>query len=242
MGVVMIPVTASVSLDQFLRWEGFSDEYFWIEVRRHRAKSSRVLGIRLKGLPTMLQFWIVRAGITEIEKEGRILGTLDVPLHPDAAQQIDHVTRESSGHALSAVYSSTGQSSIETAESLCRAWGLKYKASDLLRNLDLGLWQGLLLEEVKRKQPKVFRQWQEHPETVCPPEGEMLLAARDRIDTFLSKIYKKYKSGVIVIVAADPCAAIVASVLQQTQLQDVLPRDSGRKEHIQIISPALTNA
>ena len=190
----------------------------------------------------MLQFWIIRAGITEFETEGRILGTLDVPLRPDAAQYIDRIIKESSGHPISAVYSCPGQSSIETADSLSRAWGLKYKASDLLQNLNLGLWQGLLLEEVKRKQPKVFRQWQEQPETVCPPEGEMLRSARDRIDTFLSKIYKKYKSGVVVVVAADPCAAIVASILQQTPIQDVLTRDSGRVEYIQIISPALTNA
>ena len=190
----------------------------------------------------MLQFWIIRAGITEFEAEGRILGTLDVPLRPDAAQYIDRIIKESSGHPISAVYSCPGQSSIETAESFCRAWGLKYKASDLLQNLNLGLWQGLLLEEVKRKQPKVFRQWQEQPETVCPPEGEMLRSARDRIDTFLSKIYKKHKSGVVVVVAADPCAAIVASILQQTPIQDVLTRDSGRVEYIQIISPALTNA
>ena len=46
----------------------------------------------------------------------------------------------------------------------------------------------------------------------------------------------------VVVVAADPCAAIVASILQQTPIQGVLPRDLGRTEHIQIISPALTNA
>ena len=37
-----------------------------------------------------------------------------------------------------------------------------------------GLWQGMIIDEVKRKQPKVYKQWQEHPENVCPPEGEML--------------------------------------------------------------------
>ena len=190
----------------------------------------------------MLQFWIVRAGVTQFEREGRILGTLDVPLHRDAAQQIDHVIREASGQPILAVYTSPGQSSVETAESLCQTWGVRYKSSDLLQNLNLGLWQGLLLEDVKRKQPKVFRQWQEHPETVCPPEGEMLQSVRDRIDTFFSKIYKKYKSGVIVVIAADPCAAILASVLRQTPMQDVLSGDLERREYIQIISPTLTNA
>jgi probable phosphoglycerate mutase len=190
----------------------------------------------------MLQFWIVRAGITEFERQGRVLGTLDVPLHLDATKEIDDIIDQSNGQPISAVYSSQGQSSIETAEQLCRAWGLRYKTSELLQNLDLGLWQGLLFEDVKRKQPKVFRQWQEHPETVCPPEGEMLQSARDRIDIFLSKIYKKYKSGVIVIVVPDPFASILASVLHQTQIKNVLPTGPDRGKSIQIIAPALTNA
>ena len=190
----------------------------------------------------MLQFWIVRSGITEFERQGRVLGTLDVPLHLDAAKEIDDIIHQSSGQPINAVYTSPRQSSIETAEQLCAAWGLRYKPCDLLQNIDLGLWQGLLFEDVKRKQPKVFRQWQEHPETVCPPEGEMLKSARDRIDIFLIKIYKKYKSGVIVIVVPDPFAAILAGVLHQTQIKDVLPTGLEHRESIQIISPALTNA
>ena len=32
----------------------------------------------------------------------------------------------------------------------------------------------MLFDEVKSKQPRVYRQWQEQPDTVCPPEGETL--------------------------------------------------------------------
>ncbi len=190
----------------------------------------------------MLQFWIVRAGITEFERQGRILGTLDVPLHPESVKEIEDIVHQSSGQSIDAVYSSPSQSSIETAGQLCEAWGLRYKSSDLLQNLDLGLWQGLLFEEVKHKQPKVFRQWQEHPETVCPPEGEMLQSARERIDTFLGKMYKKYKSGVIVVVVPDPFAAIFSSLLHQKQIKDILPSGIDRSQSLQVISPALSNA
>ena len=56
-----------------------------------------------------------------------------------------------------------------------------------MQNLDHGLWQGMLIEDVRRKQPKVYRQWQEQPETVCPPEGEMLSQAEERIRTAMAK-------------------------------------------------------
>ena len=64
---------------------------------------------------------------------------------------------------------------------------MRLKSVEQLHNLDHGLWQGTLIEDVRRKQPKVYRQWQEQPETVCPPEGEMLPQAAQRVRTALSK-------------------------------------------------------
>ena len=104
----------------------------------------------------MLQFWIVRAGTTEFERQGRVLGTLDVPLHSDADQEIEEIIRHPNGQPIDVVYTSPGQSSIETAERLCEAWGLRYKLVELLQNIDLGLWQGLLFEEVKHNLSRPF--------------------------------------------------------------------------------------
>ena len=37
------------------------------------------------------------------------------------------------------------------------------------------------LEEAKKTQPKVYRQFQEQPETVCPPQGETISEAKQRV-------------------------------------------------------------
>ena len=55
-----------------------------------------------------------------------------------------------------------------------------------MQNLNLGLWQGMQVSEVRYKQPKVYRQWQEQPENVCPPEGEMIEQAEQRIRTAMT--------------------------------------------------------
>ena len=39
----------------------------------------------------------------------------------------------------------------------------------------------MLVSDVKRKQPRVYKRWQEQPESVCPPEGEMLGEADERV-------------------------------------------------------------
>jgi probable phosphoglycerate mutase len=130
---------------------------------------------------------------------------------------------------------------VETAERICSALSIKYKPADQLVNLNLGLWQGMLAEEIKRKQPKVFRQWQERPDTVCPPQGEMLETARFRIEAFLAKIFKKHKDGVVAAVIPEPLASLTASLLQKTELKNICQMNGARAEVIEIASPSLTN-
>ena len=72
---------------------------------------------------------------------------------------------------ITAIYASPCQSAEQTAEALAQALDLKVKTIDKLQNLDHGLWQGMLVADVKAKQPKVYRQWQEQPENGLPAAG-----------------------------------------------------------------------
>ena len=189
----------------------------------------------------MLQFLIVRSGTTEFDRQGRVLGNLDVPLHPDATRELEEIVDQLRETAIDAVYAGPGQSAVETAERVCKPLEMKFKSVEALQNINLGLWQGLLLEEVKRKQPKVFKQWQENPETICPPEGEMVQSARDRIDFFLNRVYKKHKSASIMVVVAEPLAALLVSMLEQSKLKDITQTRNDGDVRVQRISPVLTN-
>ena len=81
---------------------------------------------------------------------------------------------------IETVYAPRSQPSLQTAEAIAKGLGVKLKKLDRLQSLNMGLWQGMLVDDVRRKQPKVYRQWQEQPENICPPEGEMLSAADER--------------------------------------------------------------
>ena len=66
----------------------------------------------------------------------------------------------------------------------------------------------MLVEDVRHKQPKVYRQWQEQPENVCPPEGEMLSEADERVRTAVVKLFKRHKEGVIGLVLPEPLLSL----------------------------------
>ena len=88
-----------------------------------------------------------------------------------------------------------------------------------MRNLDRGLWHGKLIDELKDSQPKVYRQWQEAPETVCPPGGETLDDARKRLLKVIKKIRKK--QGTVVVVAPEPVASLLRSELDHGDIGDL---------------------
>jgi probable phosphoglycerate mutase len=151
-----------------------------------------------------------------------VQGTLDVPLCEDGRQEVERMVEELRSQPISAIYRSPCQSAAQTAEALSAALNVKAKTVDKLQNVNQGLWQGLLVDEVKTKQPRVYRQWQEQPETVCPPQGETLGAARQRVQAALSKLLKKHKSdGLVAIVTPEPLASVIRNVLGQGEWGDL---------------------
>jgi probable phosphoglycerate mutase len=177
----------------------------------------------------MMQILLIRPGATEYDQQGRVQGTLDVPLCEDGRQEVKALVQELKTQPIAAIYSSPSQSAQQTAEALGTLLDLKVKTVDKLHNLDHGLWQGLLVTDVKSKQPKVYRQWQEQPETVCPPQGETLSTARQRVQAALSKLLKKHKSErLLALVAPEPLASIIRHVLRHDEWGDLWQCACGR--------------
>ena len=81
----------------------------------------------------MLQFLIVRSGTTEFDRQGRVLGNLDVPLHPDATRELEEIVDQLRETAIDAVYAGPGQSAVETAERVCKPLEMKFKSVVVLK-------------------------------------------------------------------------------------------------------------
>lgn len=170
----------------------------------------------------MVQLLLIRPGLTEYDQQGRVQGTLNIPLCEDGRQQVEAMVEQLRSQPIVAIYAAPGQSSEQTAEGLAEALDLKVKTIDKFENLNYGLWQGMIVADVKAKQPKVYRQWQEQPETVCPPQGETLVAAKQRVSAAVAKLLKKHKAdGLFAVVAPEPLASVIRNVVRQDDWGDL---------------------
>ena len=175
----------------------------------------------------MTRIVLIRPGSTDYDRQKRIQGTLNVPLNEQGSADVLQLVEELRAVGLEAICSSTNQSALETAEAIARALDLRVRKLDRMRNLDYGLWQGMAIDEVRVKQPKVYRQWQETPECICPPQGESLAEADERVHACVSRLMKRHKDGCVGLVVPEPLASLVRRCLGGPQLGDLWEAAAG---------------
>jgi hypothetical protein len=60
---------------------------------------------------------------------------------------------------------------------------------------------------------------------VCPPEGETLQVARDRLMQSIYKLGKKHKTGLIALVVPEPAASVIRNLLGPDELGNLWQAD-----------------
>lgn len=185
---------------------------------------------------------LIRPGSTEFSSQGRIEGTLDLPLSEEGEAEVAACLEDLRKVSIEVICCPAEGAARRTAELLGKGLGIKVKSVKGLHNLNQGLWQGLQLEEVRHKHPKVFRQWQEAPATVCPPEGEMVGEAYERVKQALGNVLRRHKDKVVGLVVPEPLSQIVRCFLKQEELAQLrdfggLNGRNGRYEVVEVASP-----
>lgn len=179
---------------------------------------------------------VVRPGETDFDREERIQGSLNLPLNSNGWRQVSEIIERLRQTAPEVILTSPSEPSRSTAEMISDALGVPLKELDGLANLDQGLWQGMLLDDLKRKYPKVYRQWQDAPESVCPPSGESYEAAADRVEKALRKPMRR--GGTFAVVASEPVASLATCVLQgNVPVVPTSPCCCSRPAMVEVIEP-----
>ena len=188
----------------------------------------------------MTQVVLIRPGATPYDEQNRVQGVLDLPLSDRGKAEVVALAGRLAAERdldLTALYCGPGESVGRTAEAVGKVLGVRPKRIDELRNIDQGFWQGLQIEEIKRRNLKVFRQWQDDPLTVCPPQGEPVDDALERVKGALRPLIRRHRDETIALVVCEPLAQIIAGYLRRVdrvRLDDDVP--TGGFERIEIAS------
>lgn len=155
--------------------------------------------------PTMakskaLRILLVQAGGTDWDREGRLGGSADLPMSDDERGRLARAfdaAAELAGGGIDLVICSPDEASRETAALIAKAADdAKVRPLVGLADLDVGLWEGVLGEDLEGRCPRSYKQWQDDPASVTPPQGESASDAEDRVLAQIVKAADKVKAEV----------------------------------------------
>lgn len=107
---------------------------------------------RLPRVPTTLV--LVRHGETDWNRENRFQGHADTPLNDAGRAQARELAERLLDEQVGVVYTSPLRRASETASIVAGRLGLEARDLEALREIDVGDWQGLTIDEVKAQYPE----------------------------------------------------------------------------------------
>ncbi|RCX20376.1 alpha-ribazole phosphatase [Fontibacillus phaseoli] len=166
-----------------------------------------------------MEWWLIRHGMTEWNKERRYQGHSDTKLLPGEACGLSPLRAELAETAFSAVFCSDLKRCRSTLEYISPELAAVASYDSRLREMNFGAWEGQTYEMLKNN-PQ-YRNWIDNPQEVTPPGGEAWPAFEDRIkeiyaelDAFSRKLVTERVEEPILIVTHGGVISILGTILE----------------------------
>jgi broad specificity phosphatase PhoE len=165
-----------------------------------------------------------QAAPTPWDVEGRIVGNSSIPLTAEAMDAIRHLL-DCVTDPIAAVYRPAGnEACTQAAQIIGKKFGLRARDNPDLDEVGLGLWQGLLPQEIRRRFPTIYPKWEETPLLVTPPDGEPLDAAIRRIGGATRQIIHRNRNTCVALVLRPMALQIASGVLHDQNSTEIARR------------------
>ena len=168
----------------------------------------------------MSGMWLVRHGSLPPNPERRMVGARDIPLSDAGRDQIRAMARQFMPElvkGLGAVICSDLDRCRETAALLLESMdksGVQGRpplhVEPGLREICLGLWQGMTKAEIERTWPGAYAARGQDMAHFCPPQGESFMQAQRRALAALGRWRRAYPCATLLVVSH---AGIIGTLL-----------------------------
>lgn len=151
----------------------------------------------------------------------RLAAEAALPLNDEGVAQAERWGRQLVDKNLQCVFASEELTARETARAVAKPTGMRVRTLHGLEEVSFGLWEGLTEEALRTRFPKVYKRWKEDPASVCPPDGEDLAQAAQRIRASLRKATRKTGEAPIGVVMGPVACAVARCDLEAVALGSV---------------------
>ena len=133
--------------------------------------------------------------------DDRFAGSSDVDLSDEGRRQIAGLAERMRNVPIDAAYCSDMKRAIETCRAALKYHTLQPTPLKAFREIDHGMWEGLVHKDVEQKYAADYAQWTADPLTFAPPGGETGMAVLGRALPALRQLVKDHTGKTVLLVS-----------------------------------------
>lgn len=180
----------------------------------------------------MTTIYLVRHGATDWNHSKRAQGQADIDLNEDGRRQAIAAAQEFSHVPLQGVYTSDLKRAIDTARPIAETHSLEVVTDPDLREIDQGEWEGLHVDEIRRRWPEL---WGPARHYSTRPGGESPQEVRTRALAAVKRIAETHPDGAALLVShGGTIRWIAAEALGYDDLRSARIRGLGNGQAVSI--------
>ncbi len=153
--------------------------------------------------------YLLQAGGAGWTESKRLQSAAGEPLTDEQVADAEGVCQGLVPLGIRAIYASANEPAAQVARLVGKALAVRATVTDDLQEIDFGLWQGLLVGEIRKRYAKLYRQWRAGDMSAAPPGGETFEQALDRGWGAVRRIAKKHRGQNVLIVTRPLMAALL---------------------------------
>jgi broad specificity phosphatase PhoE len=143
--------------------------------------------------------YLIRHGETEWNKNGRFQGHLDIELSEEGLRQGELVSKKLENVNFQGIYTSDLKRAYKTAEIIAKPHQMPLKELIGLKEINVGIWGGMTLKEIKESYGEEFKKWNNDSEYRVE-KGESFNDLTLRVAETITNIMESHKGEAICVV------------------------------------------
>lgn len=158
--------------------------------------------------------YLLRHGETTWNRHNRIQGHRDPRLSPLGRRQVLASARQLRGRGIERIFASDLRRAMESARLVQRVLRVPITVNPLLREIDLGRWEGLTPDQVNARFANGYAKWLASPANVHIPGAERHAAFKQRVvRCWRDCLVSGYEERILVVTHGGVITALLAHLL-----------------------------
>lgn len=166
----------------------------------------------------MVRLYLIRHGETGDNYNKRFCGWTDAPLNELGKSQSKKLGEAFKDLEIDIIYTSDLKRARETALCIKNDRKLLIRELDALRELNFGIAEGLIIEEIKERYPEVYEELENDYIRARFPKGESLEEMHNRVSRVIDAILDKHAGKTIALVAH---SGVIRSIISHLITGDI---------------------